>query len=492
MNYYELLEIAPSASVEVIKNAYKTLAKKYHPDTYKGDRNFAEEKMKLLNEAVSILGDAEKREEYDKINGIYHGSYLYDMSDDYYKDIESKLNINVDENGEPVFFSSGLNDDSYMDTIDDFISNKKPGKKSKKKSKNYKNPVNTKGSNRNVDDADDAYDISDISDINIEDIEDISELNKTDNINFNYNSYDGASNETDAADFKTFKMSGKKRSKKSDTTTPKWYYIALIIVIAANIAVLILILNMIKFSNIRDIMSGLSGKSQEIEENNSDSEDNTDIDITSADEYETRDFNSKNEGALPGISEISEIAAVTSTTNENENENPTYAPADSNNSAQTIKKPTVPPVTLKPKPPVTTANIAPTETMAQSAINLSDEITTEPAINETISGEEPTSDELETTIADNDYETVETAAILETMETMEINEMTEEKTDEFHEIPETSEQPSDIPNITDITDIIDIIKETMADPTTASTIAPELPEITTGEVTVELTIGEDG
>jgi len=53
MNYYDLLEISPSASVEVIRNAYKTLAKKYHPDTYRGDTSFAEEKMKLLNEAIS-------------------------------------------------------------------------------------------------------------------------------------------------------------------------------------------------------------------------------------------------------------------------------------------------------------------------------------------------------------------------------------------------------------------------------------------------------
>ena len=96
MNYYELLEISSSASVEVVRNAYKTLAKKYHPDTYGGDASFAEEKMKLLNEAVSVLEDEGKRSEYDRINGINsmpRAGYGKDSM------------IDVDENGEPIFFS---------------------------------------------------------------------------------------------------------------------------------------------------------------------------------------------------------------------------------------------------------------------------------------------------------------------------------------------------------------------------------------------------
>ena len=83
MNYYELLEVSPSASVEVIKNAYKTLAKKYHPDTYGGDKTFAEEKMKALNEAMSILESEEKRREYNLVNGLYRDAenYGYEVDD---------------------------------------------------------------------------------------------------------------------------------------------------------------------------------------------------------------------------------------------------------------------------------------------------------------------------------------------------------------------------------------------------------------------------
>lgn len=57
------MEISPNASDEVIRVAYKALAKKYHPDSYKA--NDAEEIMKRINEAYAVLSDKEKREAYD-------------------------------------------------------------------------------------------------------------------------------------------------------------------------------------------------------------------------------------------------------------------------------------------------------------------------------------------------------------------------------------------------------------------------------------------
>lgn len=65
MNYYEILEIQPSASEEVIRMAYKGLVKKYHPDTYAGDSAFANEMLAKINEAFEVLSDKEKRAEYD-------------------------------------------------------------------------------------------------------------------------------------------------------------------------------------------------------------------------------------------------------------------------------------------------------------------------------------------------------------------------------------------------------------------------------------------
>jgi curved DNA-binding protein CbpA len=65
-DYYEILEVHPKASQEIIKKAYQTLAKKYHPDVY-GDLEIATKKMSLLNEAYSILSDEKKRKDYDSL-----------------------------------------------------------------------------------------------------------------------------------------------------------------------------------------------------------------------------------------------------------------------------------------------------------------------------------------------------------------------------------------------------------------------------------------
>lgn len=67
-NYYEILEVDKNASQEIIKKAYNTLAKKYHPDLQNDDvKHLYEEKLKLINEAYETLSDSTKRTEYDKL-----------------------------------------------------------------------------------------------------------------------------------------------------------------------------------------------------------------------------------------------------------------------------------------------------------------------------------------------------------------------------------------------------------------------------------------
>ena len=64
---YDILEVSRKASKEIIEKAYKTLAKKYHPDLQNSDneKKIAEERMKKINEAYSVLSDEQKRAEYD-------------------------------------------------------------------------------------------------------------------------------------------------------------------------------------------------------------------------------------------------------------------------------------------------------------------------------------------------------------------------------------------------------------------------------------------
>lgn len=63
---YEILQVSENASEEIIEKAYKVLAKKYHPDLQQeANKKNAEAMMKKINEAYEILGNKEKRVEYD-------------------------------------------------------------------------------------------------------------------------------------------------------------------------------------------------------------------------------------------------------------------------------------------------------------------------------------------------------------------------------------------------------------------------------------------
>jgi len=63
-DYYKILGLAPNASQEEIKQAFKKLAKKYHPDANKGKKD-AEERFKEISEAYDILGKPDSRQTYD-------------------------------------------------------------------------------------------------------------------------------------------------------------------------------------------------------------------------------------------------------------------------------------------------------------------------------------------------------------------------------------------------------------------------------------------
>lgn len=65
-NYYQLLEIEPTASAAEIRRAYFRLAKIYHPDRQVGQDNDSTEMFLAVQEAYDVLSDAKRRLEYDE------------------------------------------------------------------------------------------------------------------------------------------------------------------------------------------------------------------------------------------------------------------------------------------------------------------------------------------------------------------------------------------------------------------------------------------
>jgi curved DNA-binding protein len=69
-DYYKVLGVEKTADEKEIKQAYRKLALKYHPDRNPDDKG-AEEKFKEINEAYQVLSDPEKRQRYDQLGDSY-------------------------------------------------------------------------------------------------------------------------------------------------------------------------------------------------------------------------------------------------------------------------------------------------------------------------------------------------------------------------------------------------------------------------------------
>ncbi len=92
-DYHDVLGVSKTATDEELKKAYRTLARKYHPDAHPGDKE-AEEKFKEATEAYGVLSDAEKRAQYDRFGhsafeqgGAGAGGFSFDFNGSDFSDL---------------------------------------------------------------------------------------------------------------------------------------------------------------------------------------------------------------------------------------------------------------------------------------------------------------------------------------------------------------------------------------------------------------------
>src|SRR3954470_5176540 len=68
-DYYAVLGVSASASQDEVKKQYRKLAAKHHPDKNQGDPKAAD-RFKEISEAYQVIGDAEKRKQYDQMRQL--------------------------------------------------------------------------------------------------------------------------------------------------------------------------------------------------------------------------------------------------------------------------------------------------------------------------------------------------------------------------------------------------------------------------------------
>lgn len=104
-DYYNILGVTKEASFDTIKKAYRSLAKKYHPDKNPNDK-LAEERFKDIQEAYSILSDPNRRANYDRMVEAEKRGYYFDNADSFF----SGFSFRTEENREKFDDFGGLGD----------------------------------------------------------------------------------------------------------------------------------------------------------------------------------------------------------------------------------------------------------------------------------------------------------------------------------------------------------------------------------------------
>lgn len=107
-DYYEVLGVKRDASDEQIRQAYRKLARKYHPDVNPGDK-VAEDKFKELNEANEVLSDPDKRKRYDQLGSNWKNGAEFTPPPGW-----GRVNVQFDDLGS-MFGGGGFSD--FFETL---------------------------------------------------------------------------------------------------------------------------------------------------------------------------------------------------------------------------------------------------------------------------------------------------------------------------------------------------------------------------------------
>jgi curved DNA-binding protein len=100
-DYYKILGVDRKAGERDIKQAYRKLARQYHPDVNPGDKS-AEEKFKQINEAYEVLSDKEDRQKYDKYGDQWQHAEQFEQAQR-----QQASSRDFGQGGPRVFYSEG-------------------------------------------------------------------------------------------------------------------------------------------------------------------------------------------------------------------------------------------------------------------------------------------------------------------------------------------------------------------------------------------------
>lgn len=109
MNYYDILGVKTDATQAEIRQAYKKLIKKYHPDVYTGNKQKAEELSIQINEAYDVLSNSDSRREYDNMLNSENEIDNYTDTADYSSDSNSNRTNSSTYNNE-YYYNQTYND----------------------------------------------------------------------------------------------------------------------------------------------------------------------------------------------------------------------------------------------------------------------------------------------------------------------------------------------------------------------------------------------